>query len=84
MWPRNKITHKFWCLPRGAYAIVDPHNFGRYYGNVISDTSGFQACKYTQALSLVSFWVFREVKYLLYPRVENRCRSIQYQFSSDI
>ena len=28
---------------RGAYAIVDPHNFGRYYGNVITDTAGFKA-----------------------------------------
>lgn len=28
---------------RGAYAIVDPHNYGRYYNNIISDTAGFQA-----------------------------------------
>jgi endoglucanase len=28
---------------KGAYAIVDPHNFARYYGNVITDTSGFKA-----------------------------------------
>ncbi|KAI1328018.1 cellulase [Xylariaceae sp. FL0255] len=27
----------------GAYAIVDPHNYGRYYGNVITDTTGFGA-----------------------------------------
>lgn len=33
----NYITNK------GAYAIVDPHNFGRYYNNIISDTNGFQA-----------------------------------------
>ncbi|KAK3335831.1 putative cellulase precursor [Cercophora scortea] len=26
----------------GAYAILDPHNFGRYYGNIITDTAGFQ------------------------------------------
>lgn len=25
----------------GAYAIVDPHNFGRFYGSVITDTAGF-------------------------------------------
>ncbi|KAH8664347.1 glycoside hydrolase family 5 protein [Xylariales sp. PMI_506] len=25
----------------GAYAIIDPHNFGRYYGNIITDTAGF-------------------------------------------
>jgi hypothetical protein len=28
---------------RGSYAIVDPHNFGRYYGNVITDVAGFGA-----------------------------------------
>ncbi|KAK7756471.1 hypothetical protein SLS62_001697 [Diatrype stigma] len=27
----------------GAYAIVDPHNFGRYYGEIISDVEGFGA-----------------------------------------
>lgn len=27
---------------RGGWAILDPHNFGRYYGNIITDTSGFQ------------------------------------------
>ncbi|KAJ4387789.1 Endoglucanase gh5-1 [Gnomoniopsis smithogilvyi] len=26
----------------GAYAIVDPHNFGRFYGSIITDTAGFQ------------------------------------------
>lgn len=33
----NYITGK------GAYAIICPHNYGRYYGNVITDTAGFQA-----------------------------------------
>lgn len=33
----NYITSK------GAYAILDPHNFGRYYGNVITDYAGFKA-----------------------------------------
>jgi endoglucanase len=28
---------------KGAYAIVDPHNFGRYYGNIITDDVGFTA-----------------------------------------
>ncbi|GIC92460.1 uncharacterized protein Aud_008926 [Aspergillus udagawae] len=27
----------------GAHAIVDPHNFGRYYGNIITSTSDFAA-----------------------------------------
>ncbi|KAI1368907.1 glycoside hydrolase family 5 protein [Xylaria arbuscula] len=31
----NYITGK------GAYAVIDPHNFGRYYSNVITDTNGF-------------------------------------------
>ncbi|ETS76167.1 Endoglucanase 3 [Pestalotiopsis fici W106-1] len=25
----------------GAYAVLDPHNFGRYYSNIITDVSGF-------------------------------------------
>ncbi|KAI1807730.1 glycoside hydrolase family 5 protein [Daldinia bambusicola] len=28
---------------QGAYAIVDPHNFGRYYNNIITDVAGFGA-----------------------------------------
>ena len=32
----NYITGK------GAYAMICPHNYGRYYGNVITDTAGFQ------------------------------------------
>ena len=32
----NYITSK------GGYAIVDPHNYGRYNGNIITDTAGFQ------------------------------------------
>ena len=26
---------------QGAYAVMDPHNYGRYYGNIITDTAGF-------------------------------------------
>lgn len=26
----------------GGYAVVDAHNYGRYYGNIITDTAGFQ------------------------------------------
>lgn len=26
----------------GAYAMIVPHNYGRYYGNVITSTSDFQ------------------------------------------
>ncbi|GFF37833.1 probable endo-beta-1,4-glucanase B [Aspergillus lentulus] len=27
----------------GAHAIIDPHNFGRYYGNIITSTTDFAA-----------------------------------------
>ncbi|KAK1760215.1 glycoside hydrolase superfamily [Echria macrotheca] len=27
---------------KGAYAIIDPHNFGRYYDKIITDTDGFK------------------------------------------
>ncbi|KAF2085861.1 glycoside hydrolase family 5 protein [Saccharata proteae CBS 121410] len=32
----NYITSK------GAYAMIQPHNYGRYYSNIITDTTGFQ------------------------------------------
>lgn len=28
---------------QGAYAVVDPHNFGRYYSEIITDVAGFGA-----------------------------------------
>ena len=27
----------------GKYAVLDPHNFGRYYGNIITDAAAFKA-----------------------------------------
>lgn len=27
---------------QGAYAILDPHNFGRYYGNIITNVNAFE------------------------------------------
>jgi endoglucanase len=27
---------------KGAYAVIDPHNYMRYYGNVITDVNAFQ------------------------------------------
>lgn len=27
----------------GAYAMINPHNYGRYYGDIISSTSDFEA-----------------------------------------
>ncbi|KAK0730977.1 putative cellulase precursor [Lasiosphaeris hirsuta] len=38
----------------GAYAILDPHNYGRYYGNVITDTAAFQTFFNTFAKQYVS------------------------------
>ena len=32
----NYITSK------GAYAMIQPHNYGRFYNNIITDTAGFQ------------------------------------------
>jgi hypothetical protein len=32
----NYITSK------GAYAMIQPHNYGRFYGNIITDTAGFK------------------------------------------
>jgi len=32
----NYITGK------GAYAMIQPHNYGRFYGNIITDTAGFK------------------------------------------
>lgn len=38
----------------GGWAIVDPHNFGRYYGNIITDVSGFQTFWNTLAAKYAS------------------------------
>ncbi|CAG7954453.1 unnamed protein product [Penicillium olsonii] len=38
----------------GAYAVIDPHNFGRYYGNVITSTSDFAAFWKTLATEFAS------------------------------
>ncbi|KAH7125658.1 glycoside hydrolase superfamily [Dendryphion nanum] len=32
----NYITSK------GSYAMIQPHNYGRFYGNIITDTAGFK------------------------------------------
>lgn len=34
------VTH---ITDNGAYAAIDPHNYGRYYGDIITSTSDFQA-----------------------------------------
>ncbi|PLB33869.1 putative endoglucanase [Aspergillus candidus] len=38
----------------GAYALIDPHNFGRYYGNIITSTSDFAAFWTTVAKEFAS------------------------------
>ncbi|KAL4891488.1 FII-CMCase [Aspergillus ambiguus] len=38
----------------GAYAVIDPHNFGRYYGNIISSTTDFAAFWTTVAKEFAS------------------------------
>ncbi|KAI1173037.1 carbohydrate-binding module family 1 [Nemania sp. FL0916] len=39
----------------GAYAILDPHNFGRYYGNIITDVDGFGSFWTTVASAFKSY-----------------------------
>ncbi|KAG8162713.1 hypothetical protein KVR01_007191 [Diaporthe batatas] len=39
---------------KGAYAVISSQNFGRYYGNVITDTAGFQAYWKTLAARFAS------------------------------
>lgn len=37
------LTHVVnYVTNNGGYAVLDPHNYGRYYGNIITDVSGFQ------------------------------------------
>ncbi|RMJ28091.1 fCBD [Aspergillus sp. HF37] len=38
----------------GAHAVIDPHNFGRYYGNVITSTENFAAFWTTVASEFAS------------------------------
>lgn len=46
----------------GAYAIVDPHNFGRFYGDIIEDTAGFQTfCKYCHCRLISGHLRFAEI-----------------------
>ncbi|KAK5791416.1 hypothetical protein VI817_006725 [Penicillium citrinum] len=48
-----KSTVKF-ITDSGAYAVLDPHNYGRYSGNVISSTSDFKAWWKTVATEFAS------------------------------
>ncbi|KAI1132188.1 glycoside hydrolase family 5 protein [Nemania abortiva] len=38
---KNLTATVNYITSNGGYAILDPHNFGRYYGNIITDTAGF-------------------------------------------
>ena len=40
---QNLTTVVDYITSRGAYAILDPHNFGRYHGAVITDTAAFKS-----------------------------------------
>ncbi|KAG0156972.1 hypothetical protein PDIDSM_4155 [Penicillium digitatum] len=48
-----KSTIKF-ITDSGAYAVLDPHNYGRYHGNIISSTSDFKAFWTTVATEFAS------------------------------
>lgn len=39
---RLKLIHNVF-VGRGGYAMINPHNYGRYYGKIITDTAGFGA-----------------------------------------
>ncbi|KAJ5426934.1 Glycoside hydrolase superfamily [Penicillium sp. CMV-2018d] len=48
-----KSTIKF-ITASGAYAVLDPHNYGRYHGNIITSTSDFKAFWKTLATEFAS------------------------------
>ncbi|KAJ5963664.1 uncharacterized protein N7479_003540 [Penicillium vulpinum] len=48
-----KSTVKF-ITDSGAYAVLDPHNYGRYNGNIITSTSDFKAFWKTVATQFAS------------------------------
>ncbi|CRL18652.1 Cellulose-binding domain, fungal [Penicillium camemberti] len=48
-----KSTIKF-ITDSGAYAVLDPHNYGRYNGNIITSTSDFKAFWKTVATEFAS------------------------------
>ncbi|KAJ5501354.1 Glycoside hydrolase superfamily [Penicillium expansum] len=48
-----KSTIKF-ITDSGAYAVLDPHNYGRYNGNIITSTSDFKAFWTTVATEFAS------------------------------
>ena len=39
---RNLTEQVNYVTSKGAYAMIQPHNYGRYYKEIITDTSGFQ------------------------------------------
>ncbi|KAF9637284.1 putative glycoside hydrolase family 5 protein [Lasiodiplodia theobromae] len=38
----NLTSNIEYITSKGAYAMIQPHNYGRYYGNIITDTAGFK------------------------------------------
>ncbi|KAI0123201.1 glycoside hydrolase family 5 protein [Xylariales sp. AK1849] len=50
----NLTTVVDFVTNKGAYAILDPHNFGRYYSNIITDTDGFGSFWTTVATAFAS------------------------------
>jgi endoglucanase len=76
-------TYANYITSKGAYAIIDPHNFGRYYGNLITDYTGFQAfvCLPSYA-SLLAQKVVR--KNTNFEKVENCRRALCNKQQSDL
>jgi hypothetical protein len=56
----NTSSHTFYnqivdhITKKGAYAMIVPHNYGRYYKTVITDVAGFQAYWKTVATAFKS------------------------------
>jgi endoglucanase len=73
----NHITGK------GKYAMIQPHNYGRFYGEIITDTTGFKtwwknvAAQYKDN-ALVVFDTNNEFhgKYYPYPEELSTCETV--------
>ncbi|KAI1167242.1 glycoside hydrolase family 5 protein [Nemania serpens] len=51
---KNLTATVNYITSNGAYAILDPHNYGRYYSNIMTDTAGFSSFWKTLATAFKS------------------------------
>ncbi|KAK4672772.1 Endoglucanase gh5-1 [Podospora pseudopauciseta] len=57
----------------GAYAVLDPHNYGRYFGNIITNTADFQ-----------TFWRNLATQFVNNPRVIFDTNNEYHTMSQDL